>query len=71
MSLIFVYGSLKAGFQNAHVNQDVRQPGAFRTRDRLPLLLLGEGHVPRLVLQPGLGHQVSARSMKSAPTRWR
>ena len=59
MSLIFVYGSLKAGFQNAHVNQGLRQPGAFRTRQRYPLLLLGDYHVPCLVLQPGTGHQVS------------
>ena len=59
MSLIFVYGSLKAGFQNAHVNRGVRQPGEFRTHERLPLLLLGDGHVPCLVLQPGAGHQVN------------
>ena len=58
MSLIFVYGSLKAGFQNAHVNEGQRQPGAFRTRERFPLLLLGEWHVPCLVLTPGSGHQV-------------
>ncbi len=58
MPLIFVYGSLKAGFQNFHLNKGVRQPGTFRTRERLPMFLLGDGHVPCLVLAPGSGHQV-------------
>ena len=58
MSLVFVYGSLKAGFRNAHLNHGVRQPGAFRTCARLPLYLLGDGHVPCLVLSLDSGHQV-------------
>lgn len=58
MPLVFVYGSLKQGFPNTHLNKGVRQPGMFRTRQRLPLYLLGEGHVPCLVLSPGFGHQV-------------
>lgn len=58
MSLLFVYGSLKQGFPNTHVNTGLRRPGAFRTRERLPLFLLGDGHVPCLVLSPGAGHQV-------------
>ena len=58
MTLVFVYGSLKAGFRNAHLNHGVRRPGAFRTCQHLPLYLLGEGHVPCLVLSPGSGHQV-------------
>ena len=58
MSLLFVYGSLKQGFPNTHVNTGLRRPGAFGTRERLPLYLLGDGHVPCLVLSPGSGHQV-------------
>lgn len=58
MPLVFVYGTLKCGHQNAHLNTGVRLAGEFRTHTRLPLLLLGEGHVPCLVLSPGIGHQV-------------
>ncbi len=58
MPLTFVYGSLKEGFPNTHNNPGVRVPGQFRTRERLPLFLLGEGQVPCLVLSPGVGHQV-------------
>lgn len=58
MTLLFVYGSLKQGYPNAHVNGGERIPGVFRTRQTLPMLLLGDGHVPCLVLSPGGGHQV-------------
>lgn len=58
MPLVFVYGTLKAGFPNAHVNDGARRPGRFRTQERLPLYLLGDGHVPCVVLSPGAGHQV-------------
>lgn len=58
MPLLFVYGSLKAGFPNAHVNTGTRRPGRFRTRARLPMYLLGDGHVPCIALSPGTGHQV-------------
>lgn len=56
--LVFVYGTLKSGYRNAHLNAGVRLVGEFRTRSRLPLLLLGKGCVPCLVLLPGSGHQV-------------
>jgi gamma-glutamylaminecyclotransferase len=58
MDLLFVYGSLKQGFPNAHVNTGRRRPGSFRTRERLPFYLVGAGHLPCLVLQPGRGLQV-------------
>lgn len=58
MPLVFVYGSLKQGYPNTHLNSGVRQPGTFRTCQRLPMYLLGEGHVPCLVLSPGTGHHV-------------
>lgn len=56
--LVFVYGSLKQGFPNTHVNAGRRLPGAYRTREQLPMYLLGEGHVPCLVFDPGAGYQV-------------
>jgi gamma-glutamylaminecyclotransferase len=59
MTLLFVYGSLKQGFPNAHVNRGERLPGMYRTHQALPMYLLGDGQVPCLVLAPGSGHQVS------------
>jgi gamma-glutamylaminecyclotransferase len=58
MPLLFVYGTLKHGFPNAHVNAGIRRPGRFRTRECLPMYLLGHGHVPCVVLSPGMGHQI-------------
>jgi gamma-glutamylaminecyclotransferase len=58
MSLLFVYGSLKQGFPNAHINTGRRVCGDFRTLQRLPFYLVGSGHLPCLVLQPGHGLQV-------------
>ncbi len=58
MPLLFVYGTLKHGFPNAHVNAGIRRPGRFRTRENLPMYLLGHGHVPCVVLSPGLGYQI-------------
>lgn len=58
MTLVFVYGSLKEDFPNWHVNAGVRLPGTFMTRERLPMYLLGQGHVPCIVLSPGVGHNV-------------
>lgn len=58
MTLLFVYGSLKQGFPNAHVNRGERVPGVYRTRQPLPMYLLGDGQVPCLVLAPGSGEQV-------------
>jgi gamma-glutamylaminecyclotransferase len=58
MALIFVYGTLKQGFPNTHLNAGVRRAGRYRTRERLPMVLLGDGHVPCILLEPGSGHQV-------------
>ncbi|MFN0186193.1 MAG: gamma-glutamylcyclotransferase family protein [Aquabacterium sp.] len=58
MSPLFVYGSLKEGFPNAHVNTGVRRPGRFRTVERLPFYLVGDGWLPCLVHAPGQGEQV-------------
>jgi gamma-glutamylaminecyclotransferase len=58
MVLLFTYGSLKQGFCNAHINTGERVPGHYRTRDRLPFYLMGDGHVPCVIHMPGTGHQV-------------
>jgi len=58
MQLVFVYGTLKSGHQIECENDGLRLSGTFRTRDQLPLLLLGKGRVPCHVLSPGCGHQV-------------
>lgn len=58
MSLLFVYGSLKRGFPNEHVNTGRRVAGQYRTHERYALYLLGPGEVPCLVSPPGAGHQV-------------
>jgi gamma-glutamylaminecyclotransferase len=58
MPRLFVYGSLKRGFPNEHVNTGTRVNGQYRTRDPYPLYLLGEGEVPCIVSSAGSGHQV-------------
>ena len=69
MSLLFVYGSLKQGFPNAHVNGGRRVPGSFRTRQRLPFYLVGAGRLPCLVLQPGSGYQVLGQLFEVSPVQ--
>lgn len=58
MTLLFTYGSLKEGFCNEHINTGKRVPGSYRTREQMPFYLMGEGHVPCVIFQPGSGHQV-------------
>jgi len=58
MPLLFVYGSLKQGFPNEHVNTGRRVAGRYRTHEPHALYLLGPGEVPCLVSPPGAGHQV-------------
>lgn len=58
MHLLFVYGSLKQGFANEHVNTGTRVPGVWRTCERHPMVLLGDGEVPCLIATPGQGHLV-------------
>jgi len=57
--LVFVFGTLKQGFPNFATNRGRRIGSAFRTLDRLPLLLVGERHVPWLIDSPGLGERVA------------
>ena len=55
---VFVYGTLKAGFPNAHVNRGTRVPGTFVTVERWPLYIATEDHIPWLVARVGEGAHV-------------
>ncbi len=57
ISRLFVYGSLKEGFPNFHVNRGRRVAGEFVTVQRLPMMLMN-GQLPCLLLEPGQGHPV-------------
>ena len=57
MHLLFVYGSLKEGFPNFHVNKGRRVAGAYRTVQPYPLFL-ANGQLPCLLPSPGAGHRV-------------
>ncbi len=57
-NLLFVYGTLKQGHRNAHINQGVRVPGEFVTVERFPLYLIGPMVLPWLVNHPGQGDPV-------------
>lgn len=58
-TLVFVFGTLKNGFPNFGVNRGNRVGGVYRTLDRLPLLLVGERHVPWLLDTPGEGERIA------------
>ncbi len=55
---VFVFGTLKEGFPNFGTNRGFRVPGTYRTRDKLPLYLVGPRKSPWLLNLPGQGHQV-------------
>jgi gamma-glutamylaminecyclotransferase len=58
---VFVYGTLKQGFRNFHVNHGVRVPGEFVTVQPHTLLIVGEFWLPWLLQSepaPGTGHAV-------------
>lgn len=62
--LVFVYGTLKEGFPNFHLNPGRRVPGAFRTRQPLPFYVVRlplEDRAPWLVNKPGHGVQVTGQ----------
>ena len=56
--LIFVYGTLKEGFCNFHVNRGRRVDGDYATVQAHALYILGPRHLPWLVQQPGQGGPV-------------
>lgn len=63
MSLLFVYGSLKEGFPNFHVNGGQRVPGEFITAQPHPLYL-AHGWLPCLLPLPGQGLPVRGQLFK-------
>ena len=58
---VFVYGTLKQGFRNFHVNRGTRVPGTFVTEQSFPLYVIGEFGLPWLVHEPGQGHCVTGQ----------
>jgi gamma-glutamylcyclotransferase (GGCT)/AIG2-like uncharacterized protein YtfP/NTP pyrophosphatase (non-canonical NTP hydrolase) len=67
MQLLFVYGSLKQGFANDHVNTGQRVEGRFRTQEPFVLCLHGTGEVPCLLSPAGEGHQVFGELYEVTP----
>lgn len=70
MPLLFVYGTLKEGFPNHHLNVGRRVPGVFRTRQAWPLFVVrlpNEERAPWLVDAPGQGHRVAGQVFEVAP----
>ena len=61
MHSVFVFGTLKEGFPNFHVNGGARVPGEFVTVERFPLYLVGERCSPWLIDSAGEGHQVAGQ----------
>ena len=58
MYQVFVFGTLKEGFPNFNINKASRVKGAFLTKKRYPLYLIGDRYAPWLVLDEGNGHQI-------------
>ena len=58
MTLVFVYGTLKEGYPNFHINHGRRLPGQYETVQPHPLHVVGERWVPWMMLQPGEGQTV-------------
>jgi gamma-glutamylaminecyclotransferase len=55
--MLFVYGSLKEGFPNFHVNKGRRLPGSFKTVEKHPFWLY-RGQLPCLLPASETGRQV-------------
>ncbi|MCR9254837.1 MAG: gamma-glutamylcyclotransferase [Alphaproteobacteria bacterium] len=59
MNLVFVYGTLKRGFQNHSPYMDgLPFKGRHRTVEMFPLVTFGEWLTPCLMNDPGKGHRV-------------
>lgn len=59
--LIFVYGTLKEGFRNFHINRGRRVEGEFVTEAPHPLYLVGDFGLPWLLHRPGQGLHVEGQ----------
>lgn len=58
MHRLFVYGTLKEGFRNFHINRGQRVGVDFVTAEPYPLHLVGDFCLPWLLNRAGLGLQV-------------
>ena len=58
-TLVFVFGTLKAGFPNFAVNQGRRVGTVYRTVQPHPLYLMGMRHVPWMIDAAGSGECVA------------
>ncbi len=58
MTPVFVYGTLKQGFPNFHVNKGTRVAGIFYTKNCYLFYLVGERHTPWLIFDENKGYQV-------------
>jgi len=67
MPLIFVYGSLKEGFPNFHVNKGRRLQGDYKTAEAYPFFLLN-GQLPCMLPSAGSGQQVVGQVFEVTPT---
>jgi len=67
MIRVFVFGTLKSGFPNHHVNQGEQLPGHFVTRSPYPLYLVGARHSPWLIDDPGAGFRVRGELYRIDP----
>ena len=66
MARVFVYGTLKQGFRNFHVNRGTRLPGAFVTVEAFPLYVIGPFALPWLVHEPGRGERIKGQHVAEA-----
>lgn len=63
MHQVFVYGTLKRGYPNAHVGMPrATFLGNYRTVERYPLVIGGRWFVPNLLDEPGSGFQVTGEA---------
>jgi len=58
---VFVYGTLKQGYPNFHINEGRRVGGDFVTVERFALWVLVEGGLPWLMPEPGEGEHVTGQ----------
>ncbi len=66
MPLLFVYGSLKQGFPNFHVNKGRRIEGDYMTARPHPFYLFN-GHLPCLLPATGAGLRVIGQVFEVTP----
>lgn len=56
--LIFVYGTLKRDFPNHHLLQNAIFIGKAITKEKYPMIIFKERHVPILLNITGIGNQI-------------